>query len=112
MLSLIGVPLGVVTPNATDSAPFSRLKYARRSAISASASSQPMRCQPGAAAPFGCVRRIGYSTRFGLCTSSGAAFPFMHIAWPVGCVSSGRTLIIMSPRTTLIVPHRDRHNVQ
>src|SRR5579863_7832758 len=112
MLSLIGVPLGVVTPNTTDSAPLSRLTCASVAAISSSASSQLMRFQPGSAAPFGALRRIGYNTRLGLCTSSGAALPFMHIALPVGCVLSGRTFSSVSPRTVLIVPHLDRHNVQ
>jgi hypothetical protein len=37
MLSLIGVPLGVVTPNTTDSAPLSRLKHESFAAISESA---------------------------------------------------------------------------
>ncbi len=59
MLSLIGVPLGVVTPNATDSAPLSRLNQARFLAISESACSQLIRCHPGSAEPFGFVRRIG-----------------------------------------------------
>ncbi len=87
MLSLIGVPLGVVTPNATDSAPCSRRYMSSFDAISSSASSQLMHTQPGSSAPF------------------------RHIAWPVGCSRSGRT-VNWSLRTTLIVPQRERQSVQ
>jgi hypothetical protein len=59
MLSLIGVPLGVVTPKATVSAPCSRRRASSFAAISSSAPSQPTRIHPGSAAPFGAVRRIG-----------------------------------------------------
>ncbi|MCY1241184.1 hypothetical protein D9M72_540740 [compost metagenome] len=59
MLSVNGVPLGVVTANTTDSAPLSALMAPRRCAVSASASSQPMRTQPGSASVLGLVRRIG-----------------------------------------------------
>ncbi len=112
MLSDSGVPLGVVTANTTDSAPLSALMAPRRRAVSASASSQPMRTQPGSGSPLGRVRRMGCSTRCGLCTSSGAALPFMHMAWPVGCAVSGRTDTSMSPRTSLSVPQRERQSVQ
>lgn len=59
MLSVSGVPLGVVTANTTDSAPLSALMAPSRCAVSANASSQPMRTQPGSASVLGLVRRIG-----------------------------------------------------
>ena len=59
------VPLGVVTENATCSAPWSARIAPMRSRDLVSASSQPIGCQPGSAAPFGCVRRIGCRMRSG-----------------------------------------------
>jgi hypothetical protein len=50
--------------------------------------------------------------RRGLCTSSGAALPFVHIALPVGCPVAGLTLIKRSFSTTLMVPQRERQSVQ
>lgn len=110
--STIGVPLGVVTANATDSGPLSSRISASLPAISSSASSQPTRTQPGSAASLGFVRFSGCSSRFGLATSSGIALPFAHSAPPLGCPSSGSTASRRSRSTTETEPQCDLQSVQ
>ena len=57
--SCIAVPAVVVMPNATVSGPDSFASRVSVPAIVSSASSQPMRCQPGSVSPFGRVRFSG-----------------------------------------------------
>ena len=60
------VPLGVVIANATPSGPSSSAMRSSFEAARSSASSQPMRTQPGSGSPLGRVRLRGCSSRSGL----------------------------------------------
>ena len=111
-LSTIGVPLGVVTPNATASAPLSARIAPSRLAISVSASSQDTSTQPGSAAPRGRVRLSGTVSRRGLATISGAARPLAHSAPPVGWLFNTSTLTKRPSSTTVTAPQRERQSVQ
>jgi hypothetical protein len=103
---------GEVALNTTDSGPWSRASPRSRSAIVSSASSQVTRRQPGSPAPLGFVRLSGWSSRSGWYTISGAAFPFTHSAWPVGCDGSGCSATNVPSTMVALAPHRDTHNGQ
>src|SRR5215475_12627789 len=103
---------GEALPNTTASGPDSAAIAVSRDAMVASASSQPRRSQPGSAAPFGVVRRSGYSSRSGCATISGAALPLTQIACPVGWPGSGRSASRRPSSTVAVAPHRDTHSGQ
>ena len=63
--SCIAVPAVVVMPNATVSEPDSFASRLSVSAMVSSASSHPIRSQPGSASPLGRVRFSGWSSRSG-----------------------------------------------
>src|SRR5215470_15284073 len=103
---------GEALPNTTASGPDSAAIAVSRDAMVASASSQLRRSQPGSAAPFGAVRRSGYSSRSGCATISGAALPLTQIACPVGWPGSGRSASRRPSSTVAVAPHRDTHSGQ
>ncbi|CFT99910.1 Uncharacterised protein [Bordetella pertussis] len=108
----MGVPLGVVTANATLSAPSRRRATASRAATSSRASDHSISRQPGSAAPRGLVRLSGRSRRWLSAIISGAARPLAHRAPPVGWPASGVTATSRPFSTWLTDPQRDRHSVQ
>src|SRR5215469_16682462 len=103
---------GEALPNTTASGPDSAAIAVSRDAIVASASSQVRRSQPGSAAPFGAVRRSGYSSRSGCATISGAALPLTQIACPVGWPGNGPSATERPSSTVAVAPHRDTHSGQ
>jgi hypothetical protein len=98
--------------NATDSGPPAAAAAVSFAATVPSASSQPMRSQPGSAASLGVVRRSGCSSRDGCRTISGAALPLTQRARPVGCDGSGSNARKVPSVTSARAPHRDTHNGQ
>ena len=106
------MPAEVVTAKATASGPLSAAIRRNAVAVSSSASSQPMRRQPGSASPFGRVRRSGYSSRSAASTSSGEARPLAQIEAPVGCDGSGSIATNRPFSTTASQPQRDTQSGQ
>jgi hypothetical protein len=97
--------------NTTDSGPWSRAKAWSLPVTVSRASSQLMRCQPGSEAPLTRVRFIGCRKRSGCAVISGAALPFTHNAFPVGCDGS-RPSVNVPLATVALAPQRDTHNGQ
>jgi hypothetical protein len=77
------LPAGVARPKTTASAPCCARIFSSRDATVSSASSQEISTQPGFGSPFGRVRFIGWRSRSGEWTISGAAYPLMQMP-PLG----------------------------
>jgi len=106
------VPALVVTPKATASGPLSAAMRDSAGAVSSSASSQEIRCQPGSGSPFGRVRRTGWSSRSDASISAGEARPLAHRALPVGCDGSGSIATRRPSSTTASQPQREAQSGQ